>query len=616
EMVIGILGILKAGGAYLPIDFEYPEDRINYMLKDSGAKLLVTTNDKEGEKVRRWEGEKVLLESMVYDSNHLKGRPRRGLHHSNQLAYVIYTSGTTGRPKGVMVEHRGLVNYIWWAAKKYVNKEKLNFPFYTSISFDLTVTSIFTPLITGNTIIIYGAKDIELSIDKIIDDNKAGSIKLTPSHLKLIREKKLDVNSSILKHLIVGGENFEVSLAHDIYDNFGGRIGIYNEYGPTEAVVGCMIYRFDPEKDNGESVLIGIPIDNIKIYVLDKYLKAVPIGVSGEIHIGADGLARGYLNREESTFEKFVENPFIPGQKMYKTGDLGRYLPDGNIEFLGRCDHQVKIRGYRIELGEIENELSRHNDIKETVVVAGENGKGNYYLCAYIVCRNKLELSPLREYLGKRLPDYMIPSYFVNIEKIPLTANGKINRKALPDPKKNSLEDNIECMPPQNAVEKILAEIWTKVLGRENVGINQNFFAIGGDSIKSIQIISRMSSAGYKLEMKDIFQYPLISDLAPRIKKMKRFPDQSTVAGTIPLTPIQEKFFNESHIEPYHYNQSVMLYSKDGFKKEAIKEVFSRIQEHHDALRMTYQMNNENGEIIQIAHGLDYPISLQEYDLR
>ncbi|HLP61230.1 MAG TPA: amino acid adenylation domain-containing protein, partial [Candidatus Deferrimicrobium sp.] len=208
------------------------------------------------------------------------------------------------------------------------------------------------------------------------------------------------------------------------------------------------------------------------------------------------------------------------------------------------------------------------------------------------------------------------PSYFVNIEKIPLTANGKINRMALPDPRENSLEDNIECMPPQNAVEKILAEIWTKVLGRENVGINQNFFAIGGDSIKSIQIISRMSSAGYKLEMKDIFQYPLISDLAPRIKKMKRFPDQSTVAGTIPLTPIQETFFNESHIEPYHYNQSVMLYSKDGFKKEAIKEVFSRIQEHHDALRMTYQMNNENGEIIQIAHGLDYPISLQEYDLR
>ncbi|HLP48848.1 MAG TPA: amino acid adenylation domain-containing protein, partial [Candidatus Kapabacteria bacterium] len=361
EMVIGILGILKAGGAYLPLDPEYPQERTDYMLKDSGAKILIINNEKKMDNCQC---------SIVNCQLSMSGSPRSGLQHSsfhafiaqhsNHLAYIIYTSGTTGRPKGVMVEHRGLVNYIWWAAKKYVNKEKLNFPFYSSISFDLTVTSIFTPLITGNTVIIYGAKDIELSIDKIIDDNKAGSIKLTPSHLKLIREKKLNVNSSILKHLIVGGENFEVSLARDIYDNFGGRIEIYNEYGPTEAVVGCMIYRFDPGKDNGESVLIGIPIDNIKIYVLDKYLKAVPIGVLGEIHIGADGLARGYLNREESTFEKFVENPFIPGQKMYKTGDLARYLPDGNIEFLGRCDHQVKIRGYRIELGEIENELSRH----------------------------------------------------------------------------------------------------------------------------------------------------------------------------------------------------------------------------------------------------------------
>ncbi|HLP60022.1 MAG TPA: condensation domain-containing protein, partial [Candidatus Deferrimicrobium sp.] len=287
EMIIGILGILKAGGAYLPIDPGLPQERIDYMLKDSSAKVLLTGNNLESS----------FLTSYL---------PNFLTSYSFNLAYLIYTSGSTGKPKGVMVEHRGLVNYIVWAAKKYVKKEKIDFPFYSSISFDLTVTSIFTPLITGNTVVIYGEKEKELLIDKIIDDNRIALIKLTPSHLKLIREKKIDADSSKIKRLIVGGENFEVSLARDIYDNFGGRIEIYNEYGPTEAVVGCMIYRFDPERNNGESVSIGTPIDNNRIYILDKYAKPVPIGVLGEIHIAADGLARGYLNQPELTAGRFI----------------------------------------------------------------------------------------------------------------------------------------------------------------------------------------------------------------------------------------------------------------------------------------------------------------------
>jgi non-ribosomal peptide synthase protein (TIGR01720 family) len=309
--------------------------------------------------------------------------------------------------------------------------------------------------------------------------------------------------------------------------------------------------------------------------------------------------------------------PRIQHSNLYCTGDLAKWLPDGNIEFLGRIDHQVKIRGFRIELGEIESQLLKHPGIKEVIVIAGENKKESNYLCAYIVCREELKLSALREHLAEQLPGYMIPSYFINLEKIPLTANGKVDRKALPDPRENSLEDDIECIPPQNEVEKILVDIWAKILGREKVGINHNFFAIGGDSIKSIQIISRMSRAGYKMEMIDIFQYPVISKLAPRIKKLKRIPDQSVITGTIPLTPIQKAFFNESHRDPHHYNQAVMLYSRERFNKAVLNDVFTRLQEHHDALRMTYNYGAEGGgEAIQANHGLEYPFYLEEHDLR
>ncbi|HLP60569.1 MAG TPA: condensation domain-containing protein, partial [Candidatus Deferrimicrobium sp.] len=247
---------------------------------------------------------------------------------------------------------------------------------------------------------------------------------------------------------------------------------------------------------------------------------------------------------------------------------------------------------------------------------AGKNENGNDYLCAYMVCRNKIELADIRGFLGKQLPDYMIPAYFVNIEKIPLTANGKIDRRALPDPIKNSLADNSDYMPPQNEIEKLLVDVWEKVLGREKVGINQNFFAVGGDSIKSLQIISKMSSAGYQLEMKDLFQYPVISKLVPYVKKRKRVPVQSAITGTVSLTPIQEAFFNESHPMPHHYNQAVMFYSRERFDREAVKNVFAKIQEHHDALRMTYQKDGNSGAVTQMNHGLEYPLYIEEHDLR
>jgi len=600
EMITGILGILKSGGAYLPIDPDYPQERIDYMLKDSGGKILLTAAD------------------CVFNFYHSSFIIHHS-SHSSHLAYVIYTSGSTGKPKGVMITHRSAVNYLWWAAQNYVKKESLNFPLYTSISFDLTVTSIFTPLITGNATVIYGENETDkaLLIERIIEEDRVGGVKLTPSHLKLIREKAVCKGVMTLKRFIVGGEILDRQLALDIHEAFKGKVEIYNEYGPTEATVGCMIYKFDPFKDSGASVPIGIPGDNSRIYILDKHLVPVPTDVTGELHISGAGIARGYLNRPELTAERFIKYRSYRSYKtyiIYKTGDMARWLPDGNIEFFGRVDHQVKIRGYRIELGEIENCLVKVSGVNEAVVLARKQDEGNEYLCAYIVCDSELGMPELRESLGKELPDYMIPSYFVQLEKIPLTRNGKIDRGALPGPGGISLREDVGYTLPSSDEEKKLVEIWEKVLGRNNIGINENFFMLGGDSIKAIQIISRMSSVGYKIELKDLFQYTVIANLAPRVKKLERIPDQSVITGTIPLTPIQERFFTRPLTNRRHYNQAVMLYFEEKLREETVRVVFSKIQEHHDALRMSYIINE--GRIIQTNHGLEYPLSLQIYDLR
>jgi iturin family lipopeptide synthetase C len=647
EIVIGMLAILKTGGIYLPIDAQNPDERLKFMLYDSGAHIFLSQKhiiEQRPEVFQEFSPGKVI--ALDYKDNY-KGKTKNlGVEiRSTEPAYIIYTSGTTGKPKGVMVPHKSLVNYINFAVKNYVKDEPINFPLYSSIGFDLTVTSIFTPLVTGNTIVIYSGWRKGNLMEKIVDDNKVEVVKLTPSHLYLLKEKKIGKKVSGIKRFIVGGETLNSQLARDIHDNFKGNIEIYNEYGPTEATVGCLLYEYNPQKDNRRTLAIGVPADNTQIYLLDKNLKPVPEGAIGELYVSGIGVAMGYLNRPELTAEKFIQPqiytdlhrftrelraPQSPTHSLthlpiYQTGDLGRWLSDGNIDFLGRIDQQVKIRGFRVELGEIENKLLKYDDIKEAVVIAREDHNGNKYLCSYIVLSqgspyhipdsvSLLNIHGLKEYLSKELPDYMIPSYFVQLEKIPLNSNGKIDRKALPDPRGIDADNNEEYIPPGNIIEKELIELWQIVLGRNDISINHNFFMIGGDSIKSIQIMARMSSAGYKIEMRDLFQYPTISELAQRVKISDHIPDQNIITGTIPLTPIQKDFFKLSTIDRHHYNQSVMLYSREEFDTEATKSVFLKIQEHHDMLRLT--IKEEAGEIIQTLHGLDYPLSLEEFDFR
>ncbi|OLQ57027.1 non-ribosomal peptide synthetase [Bacillus licheniformis] len=580
ELVVGILAVLKAGGAYVPIDPDYPKHRIQYIVEDSQADIILTESHLR--KQLDMAGTMIFIDDE--SSYHEDGSDLEPISSTKDMAYVIYTSGSTGKPKGVAIEHQGLTNYIWWARRVYVKGEKTNFPLYSSIAFDLTVTSIFTPLITGNAIVVYGGENKVALLDSIVHDSRVDIIKLTPAHLQLLKEMNIPLECTIRK-FIVGGDNLSTRLARNISGQFGGRIEIFNEYGPTETVVGCMIHSFDQQNDRQESVPIGAAADNMNIYVLDKSMKPVPIGVPGEIYISGDGIAREYLNRPELTAERFLRNPFVQEAKMYRTGDLARRLADGNIEYLGRIDHQVKIRGYRIEIGEVEAALFQIPPIQEALVIAQETN-GETTLCAYFTALHSLTAGEIREHLSRQLPAYMIPAYFIQLTAMPLTSNGKIDRQALPAPTGNLTGNTYTA--PRTELEKILAGVWESVLGAERVGINDHFFELGGDSIKSIQVTSSLYQSGYKLDIKHLFKHPTISGVVPFIEPVTQIAEQGEIKGPTLLTPIQHWFFAQQYPDPHHYNQSVMLYFKEGLDEPKLREVMKKIAEHHDALRMVY----------------------------
>ncbi|MGX5439997.1 non-ribosomal peptide synthase/polyketide synthase [Bacillus thuringiensis] len=504
EMIIGIMGILKSGAAYLPIDPDYPEERIKYMIEDSGTNIILT----KGIEAMGSNTEIVFLDE---EYNHYSTENIKVTSNSNNLAYIIYTSGSTGKPKGTMLKQRGLVNYITWANKVYVKDAALDFALYSSFSFDLTITSIFTPLISGNKIIVYGNDGDEPIIRKIFKDNRVGIVKLTPSHLSLIRD--IDNSNSSIKRLIVGGEDLKTELAKEISRSFNNNVEIYNEYGPTETTIGCMIYKYDFNRDKHISVPIGKPIDNVQIYILDNNQKILPIGIEGELYISGDGVATGYLNRPELTAEKFIPNPYAPGTNMYRTGDLARWLPNGNIEFLGRTDHQVKIRGYRIELGEIENQILKVGNVKETKVVARVDGENSQSLCAYVVLENEEKettVTEMRKNLSKELPDYMIPAFFIQLNDFPLTTNGKIDVNALPAPDGN-VEFGLEYEPPRNDLEEQLVNIWEEILNINKIGMNTNLFDVGANSLNVMTFVSRIyTELNFRVPFKDVFDKPTI----------------------------------------------------------------------------------------------------------
>jgi amino acid adenylation domain-containing protein/non-ribosomal peptide synthase protein (TIGR01720 family) len=612
DMLTGLLGIMKAGGAYLPIDPQYPAHRSKYMLEDSQVHLLLYQENLKDRITFDAEDVDYLALAESNDSPPQQAKPGK-IHTKGDLAYIIFTSGSTGKPKGVIVQHDSIVNTLAWRKTYYEfgpGDAVLQVP---SFSFDSSVEDIFTPLISGSKLVLIPpASMFDLPyLKEVTARNRINHFLVVPGFYKTFLAEIPGVLTGF-KSVTVAGDNFTRELVEQHFDKLPG-VKLYNEYGPTENSVCAAVYQFHPDRTR---VLIGVPINNVKCYILNKERGLSAVNTPGELYLSGTGLARGYLNRPALTADRFVENPFRPGEKMYRTGDMARWLPDGNIEFFGRIDYQVKIRGFRIELGEIESQLRRIPGIKEAVVIAREESPGERKLAAFIAAENTIDASVTRAYLLNVLPDYMVPSYFVQVEAIPLTPHGKVDRKSLPHPEEISMRDRTGYTPPASAPEKKLAEIWEKVLGKKRIGIYENYFSLGGDSIKSIQVISRMHSAGYKLEMKDLFKYPVISELAPHVEKLKHIPEQSAVTGAIPLTPHQREFFNQSPDHVSHFNRAVLFYNRQGFDKEVIKTVFTRIQRHHDALRITYERNSDSGEIIQVNHGAPYPLSLQEYDLK
>ncbi len=587
EMIVGMLAILKSGGAYLPIDCEYPEERMAFLIKDSETSILLTQN----QFMDKVESDGIVIDlnqESLYsgDSSNLNK-----INESNDLAYIIYTSGSTGEPKGVAVEHNSIINTLCWRRSYYGFSSDdciLQIPSYC---FDSSVEDIFTPLISGAKIaLIQQENKLNLQyLKKVIEENQVSHFLITPALYKTFLEEIYDSLKNV-KTVTLAGDSFTEEFVKEHFTKLS-HVRLFNEYGPTENSVCTTVYEFSKEKTE---VKIGKPIGNVKCYIIDRDGNLCTIGIPGELCVTGKGLARGYLNRPELTEEKFVFNSFITPsfseaslRRMYKTGDLARWLPDGNIEFLGRMDHQVKIRGFRIELGEIENQILKYEQVKEVVVVAKEETDGSKRLCAYYVADEKVSNLELMVSLSNELPDYMIPSYFVQLEQMPLNSNGKIDRKALPEPK--LMDEDVEYVPPKNEIEEKLVEVCQEVLGVERIGTHDNFFKLGGDSIKTIQISSRLLKFGYKIETKDMFEYPTIAELSEHVKIDFRKADQGIVKGEVKLTPIQKCFFEKNFADMHHWNQPVMLFKGCGFDEEIIHKVFTKILEHHDALRLCYK---------------------------
>ncbi|MBD1372685.1 amino acid adenylation domain-containing protein [Hazenella sp. IB182357] len=609
ELIVSILATLKTGAAYLPIDVCATPTRIEEILVDSEASCILT--DRDIPQDLGFTGMIVgIKDQQLYlqDASNLNT-----IIHPDDLVYMIYTSGSTGKPKGVMIEHCSLVNYAYWSQKTYVNHMDEIFALYSSLAFDLTVTSIFTPLIGGNQIRVYQENDENFVLYDILADNKVTIIKLTPAHLSLLQDKSFPHSS--VKRLIVGGEALKASLAQKIHQNFAQEIEIFNEYGPTETTVGCMVHLFDQTVSNQISVPIGTPADNVQIYILDEKLKPVPLGCIGELYISGDGVAKGYWNRPDLTRKYFIDNPFISGRKMYKTGDLARFLDGEMIEYVGRKDSQIKLRGYRIELGEIEYQLLQLPNIKEAVVVDCEMNS-HRHLCAYIVkesSTNQMTAFKLKQELSKSLPVYMVPAHFIFMDNIPLTSNGKVNRSQLPlefTSEENMTEDQV-----LTEIEKKVIAILQEILKVNSISIMDDFYKLGGDSIKAIQLASKLKSMGLNIRVKDILTYSVIKEIVACIEEDQddRTINQEMIEGQIALSPIVSWFFSQEFKQSHHWNQSVLLNLSDEFEIDRFERIMNDLIKHHDSLRIN--LNEKTGMLFYNSHHVSQKFDVKRVDL-
>ena len=600
DMVVSMLAISKAGAAYLPLDPSNPPDRLAFMIRDSNASLVIT--------LRRFlhllpdHINTICLDAESAKLSTHSDQDLDNLASSQNALYVVYTSGSTGSPKGIIVEHRSLVNETLAFIAEHGMQPGDRLLQFASVGFDVAAEEVFSSLMCGAAVVV-GQQKTLLSVDELVDCCKRHRVSVLnlPSAywhewVSQMTFGRLSLPDS-LRLVIVGNERVSADRFQAWLKAVGGRIEWKNAYGPTEATVTTTIYRGAETDQSMKSVPIGRPIANAEVYVLDREMNPVPIGVRGELYIGGAGLARGYLNRAELTAESFVAHPYSSelGARLYRTGDVGRYLEDGQIEFIGRRDEQVKVRGYRVELGEIEVALGEHHGVREAVVVARENNANNLRLVGYVVAEEQgITVEELRRYLAERLPAYMQPSNIIIIDEMPKTPIGKIDRRRLPQVEWNGTA-RAEKREAETETQRQMQRIWREVLAVEAIGVEDNFFELGGDSILSLQVVARARRVGLMVTPKQVFENPTIAELVLMASQATLVEaEQGLVTGEVYLTPIQRWMFEQQFGDRNHYNQAVLLEADREIRVEELKEVIKRIVEHHDALRMRY--GQEGGE--------------------
>ncbi|QQE72803.1 amino acid adenylation domain-containing protein [Brevibacillus composti] len=632
EMIAGVLGVLKAGGAYVPLDPSYPAERQQYILENAEVKVLLTQGSaaegrgwSESEKeVDSGEDRGCLVLEWERCGEHIRRESRENSEPAatpDDLAYIIYTSGSTGRPKGVVVRHKPVINLIDWVNNTFQVNPSDRMLWITSLGFDLSVYDIFGILAAGGSIRIVPDGDVR-EPERLLELLDSGEITFwdsAPAALQqvvpFLESGSRKPGESRLRLVFLSGDWIPVGMPDLLKKNFP-LVEVVGLGGGTEATVWSNYYRIGEVPPEWISIPYGKPIQNAKYYILDPHGNPCPIGVPGELYIGGQCLAEGYANDPERTAERFIPDPFgKPGERMYRTGDLARFWPDGNMEFLGRVDNQVKIRGYRVELGEIETVVSQHPQVRNAVVIVFEEEPGDKRLVAYVVTHREetVAVPELRSFLRERLPEYMVPASFVFVPAIPVTTNGKVDRKALPKPVFSRSDLGLDYVPPRTPVEETLAAVWEAVLG-QTPGIHDNFFEMGGDSILAIRVISLAKEKGLRFTPKDLFQHRTIAELVKVVRTAERLQhEQGIVEGPVPLTPIQHWFFEQEMTELHHFNHAVLLEEKEPLDLGLLEQAMQHLLRHHDALRLRFTRGEARWEQHNAGGGDE--VSLERVDL-
>ncbi|WP_039074103.1 non-ribosomal peptide synthetase [Bacillus sp. MSP13] len=607
EAIIGVLAVMKAGGVYIPIDSHYPKTRIEYILRDSGADILLLqqelkhliSNSPEPEMSHICLDDEALYEE---NSSNLALSPAL-----EDAVYIIYTSGTTGAPKGVIVTYRNFTHAaLAWRQIYELDQKPVRLLQIASFSFDVFSGDLARTLTNGGTLIVCPEeKRLEpAEIYKIMSSKRITMMESTPALIIPVMEYvyRNQLKLPDLDILILGSDMVKAQDFKTLTERFGQSVRIFNSYGVTEATIDSSFYETSTGEDwTGDNVPIGSPLPNVRMYVLSQTDQIQPIGVAGELCIGGAGVAKGYHHKPELTQMKFTENPFVSGERLYRTGDRACLLSNGMIRLLGRTDDQVKINGYRIETEEIESVLLQTGLVREAAVTVQHDKNGHAGLAAYIV-PSDVNTNALRAALTKELPAYMVPAHLIPLENMPLTLNGKLDKNALPAP------SNVLSRPytaPVNDIQKTLASIWEDVLSMSRVGIHDSFFELGGDSIKALQVAARLAAEGWSMTIRNLFRYPTIQELSGHITPLASQADQGPAEGEADLTPVQRRFFGQAHALQCHYNQSVMLFSEKGFNANVLRLALRKITEHHDAIRMVFQQD-QNGHVVQYNRGTNY----------